>query len=61
MGRGEVEEIMAPSKIANPRYVYVSTALSKVEAARFAEWIDRQNPRPTKSEAIRGFVLAAIG
>jgi hypothetical protein len=50
---------MARSKIANARYVYMSTTLS--EAAKFMEWIERQDPKPSKSEAIRGFLLEAIG
>jgi hypothetical protein len=52
---------MAPSKIVNARYVYMSTTLSEAEAAKFMEWIARQDPKPTKSEAIRGFLLSAIG
>jgi hypothetical protein len=52
---------MAPSKIANARYIYMPTTLSEAEAAKFMEWIERQDPKPTKSEAIRGFLLAAIG
>jgi hypothetical protein len=52
---------MPPSKIANARYVNMSTTLSEAEAARFMDWLERQDPRPTKSEAIRGFLLAGIG
>jgi hypothetical protein len=52
---------MAPSKIANARYVYMSTTLSEAEAAKFVAWIERQDPKPSKSVAIRGFLLAAIG
>ena len=37
------------------------TAFSDAEAAKLMEWIDRQDPKPTKSEAIRNFVLLAIG
>jgi hypothetical protein len=57
----EVEEIMARSKIANARCVYMVTAFSDAEATKLMAWIERQDPKPTKSEAIRNFVLAAIG
>jgi hypothetical protein len=52
---------MARSKIANARYVYMVTAFSDAEAAKLMAWIERQDPKPTKSEAIRGLVLAGIG
>ena len=52
---------MARSKIANARYVYMVTAFSDAEGAKLMEWIERQDPKPTKSEAIRSFVLSAIG
>jgi hypothetical protein len=32
---------MAPSKIANARYVYMSTTLSDAEAAKFMEWLEQ--------------------
>jgi hypothetical protein len=52
---------MAQSKIENARYVYISTTLSDAEAAKFLAWIEEQNPKPTKSEALRNFLLTGIG
>jgi hypothetical protein len=52
---------MARSKIANARYVYMVTAFSDAEAAKLMEWIERQDPKPSRSEAIRTFVLEGIG
>ena len=51
---------MARSKTVT-RYAYMVTAFSDGEAAKLLEWIERQDPRPTKSEAIRNFVLAGLG
>jgi hypothetical protein len=51
---------MAESKIANARYVGMATSFSEEEAAILLAWIDKQNPKPSKSEAIRNFVLAAL-
>jgi hypothetical protein len=52
---------MAAAKIANARYVNMATTFSEVGAGKLIEWIERQDPKSSKSEAIRNFVLAAIG
>ncbi|MDB5393225.1 MAG: hypothetical protein JWM91_731 [Rhodospirillales bacterium] len=40
-------------------YVLVTTSFSKAEA-EMLNWTERQDPRPTKSEAVRNFVLAVL-
>ncbi len=49
-----------PDENSKGRYVWMTTAFSKDEARRLNEWIERQNPRPSKSAAIREFVLAGL-
>jgi hypothetical protein len=52
---------MATSKIPNARYVSITTTFSDFEARKVMEWIERQNPKPNRSTAIRNLVLAGIG
>jgi hypothetical protein len=43
------------------RYNNVITTLSDEEYAQLLAWIDKQpDPKPTRSVAVRGFVLAAL-
>ena len=51
---------MAESRIENARYVYVTTTLSKAEMARLDAWIGAQDPKPTRSAAIRNLMLAEL-
>ena len=44
------------------RYNNVITTLSDDEYAQLLAWIEKQpDPKPTRSVAVRGFVLAALG
>jgi hypothetical protein len=44
------------------RYNNVTTTLSDEEYARLLAWIDNQpDPKPTRSDAMRGFILAGLG
>jgi len=51
---------MADSRIENARYVYATTTLSKAEMQRLDAWIGRQDPKPTRSAAIRALMLAEL-
>jgi len=51
---------MAPPTVANARYVMMTTAFSDAEAATLTAWIEKQDPKQSKSEAIRNFVLEGL-
>ncbi len=51
---------MAEHKIANPRYSYVTTTFSEAEIGEINAWIERQDPKPRRSAAIRELALAGL-
>ena len=51
---------MADSKIEDARNVYLTTTLSKSEMERLDAWIAQQDPKPTKSAAIRALALTEL-
>ena len=52
---------MADSRLENPRYNTVTTTFSDAELRALKLWIEKQQPKPSKSVAIRNFTLAGLG
>lgn len=51
---------MGMSKVENARYNSVTMALSDVEMQRLRDWIEAQEPKPSRSEAVRRLMLAGL-
>jgi hypothetical protein len=51
---------MGTSKIENARYNSVTTVLSDSELQRLRDWIEAQDPKPSRSEAARRLLLIGL-
>ena len=51
---------MSEQKIAAGRYNSVTTSLSDAELRLLMDWIERQDPKPPRSTAVRELMLAGL-
>ena len=48
------------SLVDNPRYNYLTLTLSDAEFKRLVEWMEQQDPKPTRAQAARILLLAGL-